>query len=310
MSHNPSMRQLECLVAVADTLNFREAAQRLNLSQPPLSRHIKALENLVGVSLFTRNTHYVHLTQAGAVLAEQARKILYDLRQGVCAARRAGEQPIEQLNLGFTQILNPALFPGIERTLHARGNDVSVHEEYDTSRRLMTRVASGRLDMAVIVAQRDLPNGFKTEPLFSESLSLVISSDIDLPTGRLTFQDLPDIPLFWIERSCNPTLYDRAERIFQEHSYRPEFRSKPNYREALFAKIIAGEGMTFLSSSLALSPREGVVFRSFEPSIDKALTLSFELICRAGDQRVFLDVCQDVLAGMTQGPVRQVSAIL
>lgn len=299
MSHYPSTRQLECLVAVADTLNFREAAQRLNLSQPPLSRHIKALEDLVGVTMFRRDTHSVHLTRAGAVFAEQARQILYDLRQGVCTARKAGERPMEHLNLGFTRVLNPALFPGIEQTLREQGNEVAVHEVHDTSRRLMNQVVSGRLDMAVIVVQQNLADGLRAKPLFSESLCVVISSKIDLPSGRVSFQDLPDLPLYWFKRLCNPILYDMAERVFHEQAYRPTFRPKPNYREALFAKIIAGDGMAFLSESLALSPREGVVFKRFEPAIDNALSLSFELIRRAGDQRIFLDVCEDVFNDMS-----------
>ncbi len=299
MSHYPSTRQLECLVAVADTLNFREAAQRLNLSQPPLSRHIKALESLVGVALFERDTHSVHLTEAGAVLAEQARKILHDLHHGLDDARAAGERPMEHLNIGFTQILNPALFPNIEQTLRAQGNEVSVHETHDTSRRLLNQVASGRVDMAVVVAQRSLPNGLRAKPLFSEPLLLAISSDIDLPAGRLSFQDLPNIPLFWFKRLCNPPLYDLAERIFWEHAYQPKFRPKPNYREALFAKIIAGEGMAFLSESLALSPREGIVFKRFESTIDNVLKLSFELIKREGDAHIFLGACEDIFGSIT-----------
>ncbi|HEB87886.1 MAG TPA: LysR family transcriptional regulator [Gammaproteobacteria bacterium] len=299
MIHYPSTRQLECLVAVADTLNFREAAQRLNLSQPPLSRHIKALESLVGVVLFKRDTHSVHLTDAGAILAEQARNILHDLRNGLHDARMAGERPKEHLNIGFTQILNPALFPNIERTLRAQGNEVSVHETYGTSRRLMNQVASGRIDIAVVVGQQNLPDGLRAKPFFSESLLLVISSDIDLPAGRLSFRDLPNIPLFWFKRLCNPLLYDRAERLFWKHAYQPELRPKPNYREALFAKIIAGEGMAFLSGSLALSPKAGIVFKRFESTIDNELQLSFELIKREGNAHIFLGACEDIFSNIT-----------
>ena len=72
----PSVQQLKCLLAVTELLNFRSAAERLNLSQPPLSRHIKALEGLVGVQLFERDTHSVVPTEAGTILARQTREIL------------------------------------------------------------------------------------------------------------------------------------------------------------------------------------------------------------------------------------------
>jgi DNA-binding transcriptional LysR family regulator len=60
------VRELECFVAVAGTLNFTRAAEQLCLSQPPLTRHIQTLEAKVGAKLFERNTHGVKLTAAGA----------------------------------------------------------------------------------------------------------------------------------------------------------------------------------------------------------------------------------------------------
>jgi len=84
------LRHLRAFVAVADELNFGRAATRLYLSQPALSRQIRALERLVGCDLLRRNTHRVQLTLAGEALLERARRLLGELDEAVAATRSAG----------------------------------------------------------------------------------------------------------------------------------------------------------------------------------------------------------------------------
>jgi DNA-binding transcriptional LysR family regulator len=75
----PSLRELECFVAVAEELHFSRAATRLHLSQPPLSRHIQQLEDALGVPLLLRDKRSVSLTSAGQLFLMDARDILFRL---------------------------------------------------------------------------------------------------------------------------------------------------------------------------------------------------------------------------------------
>jgi acetyl esterase/lipase len=83
------LRHLRAFVCVAEELNFSRAANRLFLSQPALSRQIRALERLIGCDLLRRSTHNVDLTPAGEALLDPARQILYDLDAAVGTARAA-----------------------------------------------------------------------------------------------------------------------------------------------------------------------------------------------------------------------------
>ncbi|MFE0156053.1 alpha/beta hydrolase fold domain-containing protein [Nonomuraea sp. NPDC059007] len=85
------LRHLRAFTAVADELNFGRAASRLYLSQPALSRQIRALERLIGYELLRRTTHRVELTPAGRALQERARVILADVDSAVAATRAAGD---------------------------------------------------------------------------------------------------------------------------------------------------------------------------------------------------------------------------
>src|SRR5918992_5000716 len=84
------LRHLRSFVAVADELNFGRAAEQLYLSQPALSRQIRALEQLVGCQLLRRSTHRVELTLAGEALLDRARNLLRDLDEAVTLAQSAG----------------------------------------------------------------------------------------------------------------------------------------------------------------------------------------------------------------------------
>lgn len=75
-SHLPTIKQLQCFLAVAHELNFRRAAERLSMTQPPLTRQIQSLEDLLGQSLFSRTTHEVTLTESGRALVAKAEAIL------------------------------------------------------------------------------------------------------------------------------------------------------------------------------------------------------------------------------------------
>lgn len=99
------MRELECFVAVAEHLNFSRAARSLGLSQPPLTRHIQALEGRVGCRLLERDTHSVSLTEPGRRYLEDARAALAILDRASEGLRLAREGVTERLRLAFVGAL-------------------------------------------------------------------------------------------------------------------------------------------------------------------------------------------------------------
>src|SRR5688500_18676233 len=96
-----SLRELECFTAVAEELSFTRAAQKLRLAQPPLSRHVRALEEKLGGKLFDRTGRRIALTPAGALFYEETRHILPQLAWAGEATRRFASGASDRLRLGF-----------------------------------------------------------------------------------------------------------------------------------------------------------------------------------------------------------------
>ena len=126
-----SLDQLSAFVAVAEELHFGRAAERLNMTQPPLSRQVQKLERAVGVQLLERDNRRVALTEAGQAFLTEARRLLALVETAGDLARRVDQGAAGTLRLGFTatsaiRTLGPLLrrmseeLPGVNVILHER----------------------------------------------------------------------------------------------------------------------------------------------------------------------------------------------
>lgn len=110
---NIEFNQLRCFVTVAEELHFGRAAERLHMTQPPLTRHIQLLEHALGVTLFERTSRSVRLTAAGRVFLVDARRLLNFAEQAALSARQFGTGEAGKVTLGFTAVSGYELIPSL-----------------------------------------------------------------------------------------------------------------------------------------------------------------------------------------------------
>src|SRR4051812_30514284 len=111
------MSQLRCFVAIAEELHFRRAAERLNMTQPPLSRQIQLLEHHIGTRLLERSSRVVRLTAAGRAFFPEAARILRIAEDASFTARRVAKGEQGTLAIGFTSGSGYSLLPQLVRRL-------------------------------------------------------------------------------------------------------------------------------------------------------------------------------------------------
>ena len=144
------LRHLRYFVAVAEVENVTLAAQRLNVSQPPLSRQIHQLEEEVGCALFERTGKSLRLTPAGEVFAREAKAILAKVEEAAGAARATAEAAGE-LRIGYAPSLVVKILPARSPLVQRTAPEVRIRL-YDLSTMEMVRqVRSGDLDVALAV---------------------------------------------------------------------------------------------------------------------------------------------------------------
>ncbi|NDL72242.1 LysR family transcriptional regulator [Vreelandella alkaliphila] len=150
------LKQIKHFVAVAEELNFRRAAERLHITQPPLSQSIKALEETVGVKLFERNTRGVHLTKAGEAFLGESLEILRAAQRSASVARQAAHGEVGTLRIGYSAsaIFSKTLTSALAKLLADR----PLLELQLCEGNALLHIASlkaGKLDAAVLRADLD-----------------------------------------------------------------------------------------------------------------------------------------------------------
>lgn len=298
----PSTRTLQCFLAVAQELNFRRAAELLNMSQPPLSRQIKGLEELLRVQLVERGTQKVSLTEAGVAFREEAFAILLalDAAAGAVTARFHDAALADTVRIGLTSVVNHTLMPA----LHALVTDPALNGgralERAWSRQLVERVRSGRLDLAIVGDIAAPGADLVAEPVESEPMMLVLpAAHPAAAQEQVDLAALGDLPLFWFSRNDNPAFYDKCERAFRRVGYAPPRRPEPKDFTVLLAAVAAGEGVALCPQSMQATSRIGVAYRALPPAMARLLSIDVQMVGRAHETRpAVLDKAAQIRAAL------------
>jgi LysR family hydrogen peroxide-inducible transcriptional activator len=145
-----SLRQLEYLVAVADALGFRKAAERCHVSQPALSAQVAQLEAVLGVQVFERDSRRVMLTEPGAELVARARRVLTEATDLLHAAARLSDVFAGPLRLGVIPTVAPYVLPEVLPVLRARYPRLQLRLREDKTEILVRELEEGRLEVALL----------------------------------------------------------------------------------------------------------------------------------------------------------------
>ena len=163
----PTLRQLEYFVALADRLNFREAAEACFVSQPALSSQIAQLEGILGVRLFERTKRVVRMTAGGQALLPRAQEVLKSADSLVGLAQSFGEPLEGPLRLGTIPTVGPYLLPKVLPAVRETYPKLRLFLREDHTARLVEQLEAGELDLLLLAIDVDLGN-LITMPLFSD----------------------------------------------------------------------------------------------------------------------------------------------
>jgi len=260
-----TLRDLEYLVALAETRHFGRAAERCHVSQPTLSAQVRKLEDSLGVTLVERRPRKVALTVAGEAVVERARRMLRDA-EDIQALGRASQDPLAgQLRVGFIPTLGPYLLPRVApRIARALPKLQLMLYEYQTAA-LVERTVRGEIDLAILALPADT-KGLVTRSLFAEAFLVAMPEHHRLTAKkRVKASDLSGEKLLLLEEGhC---LRDQAlEVCARAGTEEQDFRATS--LETLRQMVAAGLGLTLLPRLAAEGPfasARGLVVRPFAP---------------------------------------------
>nr|WP_047165429.1 LysR substrate-binding domain-containing protein [Sphingomonas sp. Y57] len=262
------LRHLRYFLRVADEMHFGRAAQRLGISQPPLSKQIKALEDELGVRLFDRTSRRVRLTEAGRLFEPEARRALEQADRAARIARLAHRAEIGRLGLGFTT--SGPFIPFVARALHRFRQsypDVELILREQGRDEQIEGVLSRQLDIGIVRDYRMpiLPEGLVTQCLQQEEMILAMRDDHWLARRPEPprIADLRDEPLVLYGPPNGTGFTEHFFALCEEAGFVPRIAHEARSLATLLGLVSAGFGPTIIAQSMARLHVDNVVNRSF-----------------------------------------------
>jgi DNA-binding transcriptional LysR family regulator len=276
-------RQLRYFIAVAEELSFTRAAQRLHLSQPPLSQQIQALEQDLGIRLLERDKRNVTLTEPGRMFLEQARQILAMADDARARVTEAAAGFSGHLKLAYT--VSVSFHPALPQTLLRLGQRapnirVWLSEMYTEPQ--FAAVRSGQIDVGFV---RDVPSHeddarvLRLDIIDHEPLLLALPAGHRL-AGResLELGEVAGEPFVIQPRELAATLYDRLVQLAAKAGFHPVIRQQAQQLNGLIALVAAGIGLALIPASMQAVKLAGV---SYVPLVDPDAYLLLAVASRA-----------------------------
>lgn len=253
--------QLRCFVAVAEELHFSRAAERLNMTQPPLSRQIQLLEHNVGVLLLDRSSRVVRLTAAGKAFLPEAARILRLSEEAGLMARRVARGEQGSLAIGFTSASGYTLLPEVVRRLRERTPGLALTLKELVSTAQVEALDAGQLDLG-LMRPLALHGELVSLPIATEGLMLAIPSH--------EADDWPDAPtlaclhrkpfIMYSPYEARP-FYQMLSARFEREGVAPDVVEHIGQVHTMLALVSAGIGAALVSEACVRLQFDGVVLR-------------------------------------------------
>lgn len=278
--------QLKYFLAVAEERSVGRAALRLHMSQPPLTRQIKSLEEELGVELFVRTTKGVELTQAGMIFRDDASSIKLLMDAAIDRVHRAGEGKLGRLDVG---IFGSGIYDVIPKVLHAfreKFPGVSIVLHTTTKSELV----EGLRQRAITVGfNRMMPpiHDIGRELVSTERLLVAMHQSHPLAElDAVPFRALAEHAMVLFPNTGRPNFIDKVMILCKQHGFEPNIAQEVGDAITGIALVASGFGVSLVPRSATTVHIPAVVYR---PLLD-APNAFVDLSCfyRAGDQSPLL----------------------
>ena len=255
-------RQLRHFVALAETLNFHRAAERLHMSQPPLSASIRRLETQLGVPLFERNRRGTELTLAGAAALDDARRAIFHSEQFARAAQAASRGEAGTLRVGFVGSATYALMPRVLPRFRKRYPGVQLALAESTTAHIVARVESGDIDLGLVRFPIGRVCKARVFPVERDVFVAALPAGHKLVRKRqLTLADVAEEPFVMYSATEVPGLHAAALLACQQAGFLPRVQQDAVQVQTVISLVESGLGVALVPSVATRHTTRSIVFK-------------------------------------------------
>ena len=302
------LKQLRYFIAVVEELDFSRAAARLHMTQPPLSRQIRDLEDSLGVQLLLRNKRGVELTEAGSRFLNEARALLEQAKRAVSVTQRTACGEIGTLEIGYANTIPYTgtlsnlvgayrqAFPKVEMTL----TEMTSHQQID-------KIIEGKLDIGFVrLPIQGYPGPVSFTTLLSESFLVALPDTHPLSElPKIPLKLLAEQPFIFYSRELRTGVYEQFITMCKEAGFEPRITQEAKQAAAIISLVAAGLGISLMPTSLKCLTIRGAVYRPLETANATRVALAHRSTGCDATARKFIDL--SLATTQASSPVRNQS---
>jgi DNA-binding transcriptional LysR family regulator len=288
------LRQLRYFVAVAEERNFTRAAERLNMTQPPLSRQIQQIEDSVGLALFERGARPLKLTEAGRVFYVQAKRLLEESDELLPLTRRLA-QLAERIVIGFVPSTLYGPLPDVIRAFREAAPliQISLIEMFTIEQ--LSALKGGRIDVGFGRLRFD-ESQLAREVLVEEPLIAALPAGHALAdAAQLTLDALSKETLIIYPSTPRPSYADQQLSAFRDHAVEPAAVHEVRELQTALGLVAAQVGVCLVPESVRGLRARGVTYRSIEETnVSSPIIMSRRLQDQSATTDLFCSIARDL----------------
>ncbi|CAD6519777.1 LysR family transcriptional regulator [Paraburkholderia sabiae] len=288
------LRQLRYFVAVAEERNFTRAAERLNMTQPPLSRQIQQIEDSVGLALFERGARPLKLTEAGRVFYVQAKRLLEESDELLPLTRRLA-QLAERIVIGFVPSTLYGPLPDVIRAFREAAPliQISLIEMFTIEQ--LSALKGGRIDVGFGRLRFD-ESQLAREVLVEEPLIAALPAGHALADAtKLTLDALSKETVIIYPSTPRPSYADQQLSAFRDHAVEPAAIHEVRELQTALGLVAAQVGVCLVPESVRGLRARGVTYRSIdETNVSSPIIMSRRLQDQSPTTDLFCSIARDL----------------
>lgn len=275
------LRHLRYFVAAAEEMSISRAAARLRVSQPPLSRQIRDLEEEIGTVLFNRSNRRLELTAAGKFFLQEAKRILSEVERATRITKATGSGQAGLITIAFLSPLGGMFLPQVVRSFRQIHPTVDIDLFEIVPRKQLEALRDSRIDLAFVPkVEVESADEFVFETVMKVEVQVALPPDHRLSRlKQIPLHALREEAFITIKRSAAPATHELLLRLCRSAGFEPRVVKQSDRAQSILDLIAAGVGVAILPVHFGRYPAN-VVMRPLAP---KPVSIPLCMVWRKGD---------------------------
>lgn len=275
------LRHLRYFVAAAEEMSITRAAARLRVSQPPLSRQIRDLEEEIGTVLFNRSNKRLELTAAGKFFLQEAKRILSQVERATRITKATGSGQAGPISVAFLSPLGGMFLPQIVHSFRQIHPSVDVDLVEMAPRSQLEALRDHQIDLAFVAkVEVELANEFVFETVMEVQVHVALARDHRLSKLRqIPLHELREEAFITIKGSAAPATHEFFLRLCRSAGFEPHIAKQSDRAQSILDLVAAGVGIAILPEHFGRYQSD-VVMR---PLVPKPASIPLCMVWRKDD---------------------------